>query len=86
MLTSSPMASVTYFVVVVFDLEDGDLRPGEPEEVQSAEAARRRVASQAGAHVGAVAFSRSGDPATGEFGDAEILSQAGDVDLDALSA
>jgi hypothetical protein len=33
-----------------------------------------------------VAFSRSSDPATGEFSELEILSQAGDVDLDALSA
>jgi len=33
-----------------------------------------------------VAFSRSGDPATGEFSDAQILSQTGDVDFDALSA
>jgi hypothetical protein len=33
-----------------------------------------------------VAFSRSGDPATGEFTDAEILSKAGEGDLDALSA
>ena len=44
MLTYAPMASVTYFVVVVFDREDGELRPGEPQEVRSAEAARRRVA------------------------------------------
>jgi hypothetical protein len=58
---------------------------GEPQEVRSAEAARRRVASLA-ARAGVVAFSRSGDPATGEFSDAEILSQTGDVDLDALSA
>ena len=86
MLTYAAMASVTYFVVVVFDREDGELRPGEPQEVRSAEAARRRVVSLAGAHAGVVAFSRSGDPATGEFSDAEILSQAGDVDLDALSA
>jgi hypothetical protein len=48
--------------------------------------ARRRVVSLAGAHAGVVAFSRSGDPATGEFSDAEILSETGDVDLDALSA
>jgi len=32
-----------------------------------------------------VVSSRNGDPATGEFGDTEILSQAGEVDLDALS-
>ena len=29
--------------------------------------------------VGAVAFSRSGDPATGEFGDATVISKFGDV-------
>jgi hypothetical protein len=75
MLNYAPMASVTYFVVVVFDRENGDLRPGEPQEVRSAEAERRRVVSLAGAHAGVVAFSRSGDPATGEFTDAEILNQ-----------
>ncbi|UPJ81103.1 hypothetical protein IVB16_03635 [Bradyrhizobium sp. 183] len=29
--------------------------------------------------VGAVAFSRSGDPATGEFGDATVIRKSGDV-------
>jgi hypothetical protein len=46
---------------------------GEPQEVRSAEAARRRVASLAGVHAGVVAFSRSSDPATDEFSEAEIL-------------
>jgi hypothetical protein len=82
----APMASVTYYVVITFDrADDGALQPGEPQEVQSAEAARRRAASVAHAHAGVVAFSRSGDPISGEFEDAVILSQAGDVDLDALS-
>ncbi|MGA2795256.1 MAG: hypothetical protein ABSE69_17360 [Roseiarcus sp.] len=36
-------------------------------------------------HAGAVAFSRTGNPATGEFQDAMILAQFGEVDLDALS-
>jgi hypothetical protein len=36
-------------------------------------------------HAGAVAFSRIGDPSTGEFQDAMILAQFGEVDLDALS-
>jgi hypothetical protein len=80
------MASVTYFVVVIFDREDCELLPGEPQEVRSAEVARRRVASLSGAHAGVVAFSRSGDPAAGELSDADILSQTGEVDLDALSA
>lgn len=32
--------------------------------------------------VGAVAFSRSGDPATGEFGDATVIRKFGDVPED----
>jgi hypothetical protein len=37
-------------------------------------------------HVGAIAFSRSGDPATGGFGDAKMIRRFGDVpdDLSAL--
>jgi hypothetical protein len=37
-------------------------------------------------HVGAVAFSRTGDPGTGDFGDAKIIRKFGDVpdDLSAL--
>ena len=30
-------------------------------------------------NVGALAFSRSGDPATGDFGDAELIRKFGDV-------
>ena len=30
-------------------------------------------------HVGAVAFSRIGDPATGDFSDAKVLKKFGDV-------
>lgn len=36
-------------------------------------------------HAGAVAFSRTGDPAMGDFEDAVILAQYGEVDLTALS-
>jgi hypothetical protein len=80
------MPAVTYYVVVAYDRSDnGDLQPGEPKELPSAEAAKRRLASIAHQHIGVVAFSRTGDPATGDFENAEILSQAGDVDLNALS-
>jgi hypothetical protein len=80
------MASVTYHVVITFDRnDDGALQPGEPQEVQSAEAATRRAASLAHAHASVVAFSRTSDPTVGEFEDAAILSQAGEVDLNALS-
>ena len=80
------MAAVIYYFVVTFDrTEVGDLMPGEPLQVPSAENARRRVAALAGAHAGILAFSRTGDPATGNYEAAVILSQAGDVDLDALA-
>jgi hypothetical protein len=80
-----PMTAVTYHVVVHFDRdEEGVLKPGEPKEAPSAEMAKRRAAALARAHAGVVAFSRAGDPGTGDFGDAVILSQAGDVDLDVL--
>jgi hypothetical protein len=35
-------------------------------------------------HTGALAFSRTGDPATDEFQDAVILARFGEVDLDSL--
>lgn len=62
------MASVTYHVVVAFDCnEDGELDPGEAVEMPSIEAARRRALVLAAKHAGTVAFTRVGDPATGEF-------------------
>ena len=57
---------------------------GEAVELPSAESARRRTQALSLKHTGAVAFSRTGDPATGEFGDAEIIVAIGDVDLTAL--
>jgi hypothetical protein len=47
--------------------------------------ARRGVIAQGGS-LGAVAFSRTGDPATGDFSDATVLRKFGDVpdDLSAL--
>jgi hypothetical protein len=79
--------SVTCHVVAVFDRdEEGNLKPGEALEVTNAAAAERAARGLAEQHAGAVAFSRTGDPATGEFQDGAILAQFGDVDLDALSA
>jgi hypothetical protein len=37
-------------------------------------------------HCGAVAFSRTGDPALGDFEDAVILKMVGEVDIALLSA
>jgi hypothetical protein len=76
---------VTYHVVIAFDRDaEGDLKPGEAREVLSPIVAERRARALALEHAGAVAFSRTGDPATGEFQDAVILARFGEVDLHSL--
>jgi len=78
---------VTYYVVVYFDRDEEDnLKAGEAREATNAAAAERAARALAAQHAGAVAFSRTGDPATGDFRDGAVLAQFGDVDLDALSA
>jgi hypothetical protein len=78
--------SVTYYVVVPFDRNaEGDLTAGEAKESPSAASAERQARLAAQSHAGAVAFSRAGDPAIGDFQDAAVLAQFGDVDLNALS-
>ena len=78
--------SVTYCVVVPFiRTEDGGLVPIEPAEAPNADAAKRRARAAAEKHAGAVAFSRTGDPLTGEFGDADIIAVYGAVDVGLLA-
>jgi hypothetical protein len=64
------------------------LRPPEAWECFNPNAAvmRAEALSRKEGHVGAVAFSRTGDPATGDFSDAKVLKKFGDVpdDLSAL--
>ena len=77
--------AMTYYVVVPFGRsEEGDLVPLEPVEAPSGEAARRRASAVAATNAGAVAFSRTGDPDSGEFGDAVILATYGEVDKNML--
>ncbi len=77
--------AITYYVVVPFGrTEDGDLVPLEPMEAPNGESARRRAQAAAAKHAGAVAFSRTGDPNTGEFGDAMIIATYGEVDRGTL--
>lgn len=81
------MASVTYYVVVPFRRdEDGTVVPGEAKDAPNGDAARRRAASAATAagNVGALAFSRTGDPDHGEFAEGVVLASYGEVDLHAL--
>ena len=79
------MADVTYYVAMPFLQDDaGSPVAGAAEECQSPTTALRRaeMMSRAAAHIGAVAFSRSGDPMMGEFGDAKLIRKFGDVPED----
>lgn len=70
-----------------FDVADGSVVIGEPIECPSAAAAIGRAdgTCKISGHTGAVAFSRAGDPATGDYSDATVLRNFGDVP-DELSA
>ena len=65
------MSEVTYYVALPFVASDDGIAPGEAVEGFNPNAAvmRAEALSRREGHVGAVAFSRTGDPATGEFGD-----------------
>ena len=82
------MAGITYFVALPFDVADGSIVVGEPVECPSPAAAIGRAEGLCKilGHTGAVAFSRTGDPATGDFSDAKVIRKFGDVpdDLSAL--
>jgi hypothetical protein len=54
---------------------------GEPTECFNPNAAvmRAEALSRREGNVGAVAFSRTGDPATGDFGDAKVIQKFGNV-------
>jgi hypothetical protein len=76
------MADVTYFVAMPFLQDDTGLPvAGAAEECQTSTTALRRaeILSRAAGHVGAIAFSRTGDPMIGEFRDARLLQKFGEV-------
>jgi hypothetical protein len=78
------MADVTYYVALPFGAGEDGPEPREAVECTSANAAimrAERLARTEG-HIGAVAFSRTGDPGAGEFGDAVLLKAFGDVPSD----
>jgi hypothetical protein len=71
---------ITYFVLLPFERNgDGELVAGAAMEVKTAESARNQAKHLTEKRVGAVVFSRTGDPAAGEFDDAIILASYGDV-------
>jgi hypothetical protein len=78
-------ASDTYYVVIPFDRNaGGDLEPGLAREAINAVLAQRLARALAAEHVGAIAFSRTGDAETGDFQDPVVIATFGEVDLSAL--
>jgi hypothetical protein len=76
------MAQVTYYVALPFRQIDGEIAAGEPQECRDAFKARSVAVILASDpnSCGAVAFSRTGDVALGEFDDAVIIARLGEVD------
>ena len=80
---SNAMADVTYYVAMPFlqrcrRIACRGRRGGMP-ELDGRAAPRRDAVARGAGNIGAVAFSRSGDPMTGEFGDAKLLRKFGNV-------
>jgi hypothetical protein len=82
------MSEVTYYVALPFVPSDEGIVPGEAVECFNPNSAvmKAKALSRKPGYVGAIAFSRSGDPATGDFGDAKLIRKFGEVpsDLSAL--
>lgn len=78
------MSEVTYYVALPFVAADDGVTAGEPTECfnPTAVVIRAEVLSRKEGNVGAVAFSRTGDPATGDFSDAKIIKKFGEVPSD----
>ena len=83
------MATMTYYVALAFKQseENGDVVACDPKEARSADQAIRMAGALAAeeGHCGAIAFSRTGDPALGDFEDAVILKTVGEVDVGLLT-
>jgi hypothetical protein len=81
------MADVTYYVALPFVMSDDGPAPRDGIECTSARAAIMRAETllRIDGNIGAVAFSRTGDLALGDFGDAVLRRAFGEVPLD-LSA
>jgi hypothetical protein len=78
------MSELTYYVALPFVVADDGIAAGEPTECFNPNAAvmRREAQARKKDHVGAVAFSRTGDPVTGYFSDATVIKKFGDVPED----
>jgi hypothetical protein len=79
------MTTITYYVALPFlRADDGSTVPGEAFECPNGATAilQAEFLSQAAGNVGAIAFSRTGDPDVGKFEDAQVLKTFGDLSVD----
>jgi hypothetical protein len=82
------MASITYHVVLpIVRSDEGELIAEDGIEAPTPSAAISRARMLATRKAGAIAFSRSGDPDAGDYGDAVVLARFGEMpcDVDALA-
>ncbi len=79
-MRSTEMANVTFFVMIPFKKMRGGIVAQAGVQCSSERSAmsQARDAVSKGA-VGAIAFKRSGDPGLGEYGEATLICQEGDV-------
>lgn len=75
------MSEITYYVALPFVVADDGLAAGEAIECFNPNSAvmKADAMSRKPGYVGVIAFSRSGDSATGDFGDAKLISKFGNV-------
>jgi hypothetical protein len=80
-------AAVNALAGLPFVAADDGVAAGEPTECFNPVAVvmRAEALSRKEGHIGAVAFSRTGDPATGDFGDAKVIRKFGNVPDDLSS-
>ena len=83
------MATMTYYVALAFKRSERaatSLRASRKKRaVQTKRSAWLTLWRQTEGHCGAIAFSRTGDPALGDFEDAVILKAVGEVDSGLLT-
>jgi hypothetical protein len=72
---------VTYYVALPFLKTEDGIAAGQAQEMPSASAAIRRaeLMSRDPLNAGALAFRRTGNPNSGDFGESSVLKSFGDV-------
>lgn len=73
------MTTATIHVVVAFTAAGDDVIAEPPQQAPTASAAVSRAKALAARHVGVIAWSRTADPTTGDYGDPVELARLGTI-------